>query len=1232
MNREPLSSASAATPRARIAGRYEVQAQLGAGGMGIVSRVRDESTGRTLALKQLHASAGRAEAGLFRREYHTLVLLKHPRIVAVHDYGIDAGRPYYTMELLDGDDLRALAPLDYRAACRHLRDVASALALLSAHRLVHRDLTARNVRVTSDGRCKLIDFGALSPFGTATSVVGTPPYVPPEALRGLPMDQHADLFALGALAYYLLTRTHAFPARQLSELSSMWSRRPERPSAVVARLIENGAALSPVPKPLDELVLALLSIDRAARPQSAGEAIERLTRVAELEPEPRALAAESFLLSAALVGRQAEAERAKSLVTSTVAGSGGALCIRHAPGAGGTRLLTELSLEARLAGATVLHVDAELSRGPHGAARALTEKLMIALPVEARSAAPVDLDALGWYRAARSDRPSNRFGKEDPTSAPLAARLRLQDALERWFIGVSRSCPLVLLVDNAHELDDGTAALLSVLSSDANEHAIAVIATARDGERFTAAAAFQRFERSADVVELSGLSVADTQALAESLFGDVPNSDRLAHWLHGLSNGNPLQLMELAQYLVDNGIARYVDGTWVLPLEPPATLPSRIEEAEDRRLAEHSPDALRLAMGLSLQRGSLSLDLCVALSEAEGIDAFRALDELTSKGTLIGHGAGYRFAHKSVRERLTARLSPSEQQRVHLVLGDYLLGLSSAPDTPTAMDAGWHLLSGGDERRASEILGTIGVGLFEVDELPEAIPALEAAVAVYRKQNRPRYELRGLLHPLAFSGYYVERRLADEYGDLALQLLGEETGIALTARLSRYVGIYIALFVGLVYAVVLHFFNGRGGVRGLNNHISFMGGLTTSLTATSVICLDAEGAARRAVAFEPFEPLGLRHAGAFSSVMAKTIVGVAQDRAWETITRLRELLLRLDTPGAVVGFPRRMKPVTRGGLLYGLGVLEGMMDAPLALSRANQLEEVGLRLYDMLACQVRANYYGCQGNIELAREYEKRVEIHATRNGSTWQAEVWAPSSRLLGCLRTRDLVGLKRAGDELERLSAEIPSLEKYARAARALIAMLRNDHATAIPLLEELHSAPPRSFIGWTALSGVLGEVYNETGQPERAEALCAPIVAQLTDEDRLVASLTLDVELALAVAEARLGRPRDAEQRLDRLLRLHETQRGGITLGSLHRARAEVALVAGDTESARYHRGRMDYWFRSTNNPSLIAECERMSAMFEPPVASRETATEENTATVREFTNEIATEIEPRLGTLR
>ena len=210
--------------RRRIAGRYTLEAELAVGGMGAVYRVRDETTGKVLALKRLLPKQAKRLRSCFARSFTRWSCLRHPRIIEVYDYGVSDERPYYTMELLDGVDLRALAPLSFRQACGYLRDVASSLALLHAHRLLHRDLTPRNVRATSNGHCKLLDFGALAPFGTPPVLVGTAPFVPPEAMRGLALDQRADLFSLGALAYYLLTKSHAYPAMTLEQLETLLAR------------------------------------------------------------------------------------------------------------------------------------------------------------------------------------------------------------------------------------------------------------------------------------------------------------------------------------------------------------------------------------------------------------------------------------------------------------------------------------------------------------------------------------------------------------------------------------------------------------------------------------------------------------------------------------------------------------------------------------------------------------------------------------------------------------------------------------------------------------------------------------------------------------------------------------------------------------------------------------------------------------------------------------------------
>ena len=202
--REPLATAEQPPAPAPIAGRDRIEALLAEGGGGRVYRATDLSRGGSLALKRLHAGASERMQALFENEYQTLASLRHPHMVEVYEYGRDSAGPFYTMELLEGGDLRGRAPMPWREACAALRDAASALQVLHARSLVHRDVSPRNLWRGPDGAVKLIDFGALAHFGEAEQVIGTPPLLPPEAFHGRPLDQrsdnmlaeHAQLFAL----------------------------------------------------------------------------------------------------------------------------------------------------------------------------------------------------------------------------------------------------------------------------------------------------------------------------------------------------------------------------------------------------------------------------------------------------------------------------------------------------------------------------------------------------------------------------------------------------------------------------------------------------------------------------------------------------------------------------------------------------------------------------------------------------------------------------------------------------------------------------------------------------------------------------------------------------------------------------------------------------------------------------------------------------------------------------
>jgi len=336
----------------------------------MVYRVLDEVTGVRCALKRVRSSDPSSESRrqqLLEREYYTLAQLAHPRIIAVYDFGRDDDGPFYTMELLDGSDLASLGRVPWQTACALLRDVASSLAILHSRGLLHRDVSARNVRCGASGRAKLIDFGALCSMGLDLEVVGTPPFVAPEAVQMQALDARTDLYALGALGYYLLSGRHAYPARQLRELRDVWRSTPP----ALKRLVPE------VPAALSQLITELLSLDRGTRPQSSAEIMKRLCSIAQLPIDEDVAVSRAYLAAPALVGREQALIVTRKQLLSLARGDGQTLLIEGAPGSGRSRMLDAAVLEGKMLSAFVLRAHATDGAGSDWAvARSLTTQLM----------------------------------------------------------------------------------------------------------------------------------------------------------------------------------------------------------------------------------------------------------------------------------------------------------------------------------------------------------------------------------------------------------------------------------------------------------------------------------------------------------------------------------------------------------------------------------------------------------------------------------------------------------------------------------------------------------------------------------------------------------------------------------------------------------------------------------------------------------------------------------------
>jgi hypothetical protein len=522
-----------------IADRFRVEQVLGRGGMGAVYRVRDERRGRPLALKRLRIREEERRAvitSLFEREFHTLSQLAHPAIISVYDYGIDAQGAYYTMELLDGEELLGRGRLEWRRVCAVLRDLASSLAVLHSRRLLHRDLAPGNVRTTRDGRAKLIDFGAMTAMGPSKLVVGTPPFVAPEALQLQALDGRADLFGLGALAYVLLTGRQAYPARHFDDLRRAWQQPPPEPHRIEAS----------VPPALSQLVLELLHLDRNARPAAAAEVIERVCAIAELPLAERPEVMQAYLATPTLVGRERELSQIRMALAEHARGLPMNVLIEGDPGTGRSRFIDTCVLEAKLLGLCVLRADANDSArgGDYAVLRSLGAQLIESLPGTAREASKPWRSLLRPLLPALADE-----GEPVNPGESLPERRHLHVAVRDWLLSIARSKRFVIVIDDVDAIDEPSAALLSALAHKRGLRRSAGIVVSASPD--ASSPSLRLLREISRPIMLEPLSRAETEALLRSVFGDVDNAVLVAHRIHELSEGNPRAALALAQHLVD---------------------------------------------------------------------------------------------------------------------------------------------------------------------------------------------------------------------------------------------------------------------------------------------------------------------------------------------------------------------------------------------------------------------------------------------------------------------------------------------------------------------------------------------------------------------------------------------------------------------------------------------------------------------------------------------------------
>ncbi|HEX7680278.1 MAG TPA: serine/threonine-protein kinase [Thermoanaerobaculia bacterium] len=295
--------------KAREMGSYRLGALLGKGGMGEVYQATHRMLARPAAIKLIRPEMIRAEDGerahvavqRFRREAEAAANLRSPHTVELYDFGVTGDQTmYFVMELLEGMDLQSLVvqygPLPANRTIYILHQVCESLEEAHVRGLVHRDIKPANIHLGRLGLqydfVKVLDFGLVKSMAatnagyslaTAAGITpGTPAYMSPEMALGEPIDGRADIYALGCVAYYLLTGTLVFEAGNVFQLMAKRLRDDPIPPSQRTSL--------PIPPALDRLVLACLERKPENRPASAA-ALSRSLAAIDLPPWDEAQAA-----------------------------------------------------------------------------------------------------------------------------------------------------------------------------------------------------------------------------------------------------------------------------------------------------------------------------------------------------------------------------------------------------------------------------------------------------------------------------------------------------------------------------------------------------------------------------------------------------------------------------------------------------------------------------------------------------------------------------------------------------------------------------------------------------------------------------------------------------------------------------------------------------------------------------------------------------------------------------
>ena len=637
-----------------------------------------------------------------------------------------------------------------------------ALALSHAHALgvVHRDVKPANVWLTASGTAQLGDFGLAitvdeSRLTVEGMVVGTVAYLAPEQATGRAPDTRSDLYSLGALLYELLTGAPPFSADDAVGIISQHLN-----TAPVATTWHN----ADVPRGLDALVIRLLAKNPADRPASADEVVSELRRIREHSMEP-ALAGVPHAIDDSLgagdwhsfVGRDDELGVLRGACDDAMAARSRLVLVVGEPGVGKTRLVEEATAYAAVRGAEVCW--GHCYEGEVGVAYLpFVEAFRGYVRGRGDDELRAELGTVGPEIATLVAEVRQRF-PDLPASPALegdAERLRLFDGVATFLQQISRTQPIVVVLDDLHWADKPTLLLLQYLARNLRHERILVVGTYRDVDLdrqhpLADAVASLRREQLYERVLLRGLTRDGVKALIEAV-GGQETPEPFADTIFRETEGNPFFVAEILRHLVETGAIRRVDGRWIGTADGVAeNLPEGVREVIGRRLSHLSKDANAMLTVAAAMPGGFTLPV-VAEVTGDGEDRVldlldEALDRQVVRERARAPGT-FEFTHALIRQTLYNELSTPRRVRLHRQIGEALEKLPGGKADAQLPELAFHWFQaapGGAVDRAVEYAVRAGDRARETAAHEEAARFYDQALQALELEDQPDEDQRAEL-------------------------------------------------------------------------------------------------------------------------------------------------------------------------------------------------------------------------------------------------------------------------------------------------------------------------------------------------------------------------------------------------------------------------------------------------------------------------------------------------------